>query len=166
MNKLEAKKIRKIMDLLDSHLGDSDSYLDSVSQAEIEEEYPVVAAAQIVASMLPDAIRLTADTDTQTRLKSTIDSAIIVYGPQGSGKTFHAPALAQFYGKSHIVDGDDWTLYDGHTPHRSLPADTLLTTCDEQFAKEHARKWGSRAIHIDEAVRDAGLSTPPGASHA
>lgn len=44
-------QLRRAMDLLDTHLGDSDPMLEGLTQDEIEDEYPVVAAMQIVVSL-------------------------------------------------------------------------------------------------------------------
>ncbi|KVE87767.1 hypothetical protein WI99_11590 [Burkholderia cepacia] len=45
------EQLRHVMDLLDSHLGDSDSMLEGMTQEEVEDELPVVAAMQIVVSL-------------------------------------------------------------------------------------------------------------------
>ncbi|WP_334011836.1 hypothetical protein [Burkholderia cepacia] len=45
------EQLPRVMDLLDTHLGDSDSMLEGMTQEEIEEEFPVVAAMQIVVSL-------------------------------------------------------------------------------------------------------------------
>ncbi|KWI55778.1 hypothetical protein WM06_08155 [Burkholderia cepacia] len=45
------EQLRRVMDLLDTHLGDFDSMLEGMTQEEIEEEFPVVAAMQIVVSL-------------------------------------------------------------------------------------------------------------------
>ncbi|MDN7988975.1 hypothetical protein QZM97_02680 [Burkholderia orbicola] len=44
-------QLRRVMDLLDTHLGDSDLMLEGMTQEEIEEEFPVVAAMQIVVGL-------------------------------------------------------------------------------------------------------------------
>lgn len=47
---------------------------------------------------------------------------IVVYGPQGCGKSANAGLLAKHFGKTRIVEGDDWQ------PGEPLPGDTLVTT--------------------------------------
>lgn len=43
--------------------------------------------------------------------------AVVVYGPQGCGKTFHAQELAELLGCTSIVDEDGgWALSDGVKP--------------------------------------------------
>ena len=51
------KELKRIVDLLDFHLGDSDSYLpeEPMTPSEFEEEYPVVAAMQIAVKLMLDA---------------------------------------------------------------------------------------------------------------
>ncbi len=51
-------ELRRVMDLLDTELGDSDHWTEGLSQDEIEEEYPVFTAMQIVVALheaAPDA---------------------------------------------------------------------------------------------------------------
>ena len=49
--------------------------------------------------------------------------AVIIYGPQGCGKTCRAIELATFYGKTRIID--DWQ------PGMPLPSDALVLTSVE-----------------------------------
>jgi len=51
---------------------------------------------------------------------------VIIYGPQGCGKTLHANVLADFLGKSNIAE--DWRVGD------LLPPDTAAFTSDDIFA--------------------------------
>jgi len=44
-------QLRRVMDLLDTHLGDTDPMLEGMTQDEIEEQFPVVAAMQIVVAL-------------------------------------------------------------------------------------------------------------------
>lgn len=68
---------------------------------------------------------------------------IIVYGPQGCGKTTHAAALAAHYGKSRIVD--DWEQGG------RLDGDTLALT-----NVPHAG-----TMSFLDAVADAGIKLSP-----
>ena len=68
---------------------------------------------------------------------------VVIYGPQGCGKSAHATALANHYGKTRVVD--DWE------PGGPVPADTLALTsaaCDG-------------AIHFLEAANAAGIRLAP-----
>ncbi|HVM91356.1 MAG TPA: hypothetical protein VMT67_01020 [Terriglobales bacterium] len=53
-NNLKAK-LRRVMDLLDTELGDSDPMVEGMTQEEIEEECPVFAAMQIVVALWQEA---------------------------------------------------------------------------------------------------------------
>ena len=69
--------------------------------------------------------------------------SVVIYGPQGCGKTTNATALAAVYGKQRIVD--DWT------PGLALPRDALCLTniqnvtwaIDFFNAMAHLRKFES-----------------------
>jgi len=67
----QEKELKRIVDLLESHLGDSDGYLpDDITQEELEEEFPVEAAMQIAVKLMIDA-RATA-TEIMTECKVSI----------------------------------------------------------------------------------------------
>ncbi|WP_159086264.1 hypothetical protein [Burkholderia mayonis] len=44
-------RLRRVMDLLDTELGDSDLMVEGMTEEEIEEECPVFAAMQIVVAL-------------------------------------------------------------------------------------------------------------------
>lgn len=71
------------------------------------------------------------------------DAAVIIYGPQGSGKSHHAAALARHYGKATIIDH-----YDTAARSDSYPGDALVLTTDP---------LAPGAIDFDYAMRAAGL---------
>ena len=48
------------------------------------------------------------------------DMSIVIYGPQGCGKTTNKDALAAHFGTRHVID--EWVPCD------QLPADTLALT--------------------------------------
>jgi hypothetical protein len=50
---------------------------------------------------------------------------VIIYGPNGCGKTLHAAEIAQFYGKTNIVDGWEWD--------QPIPDNALILTSDERL---------------------------------
>jgi Holliday junction resolvasome RuvABC ATP-dependent DNA helicase subunit len=76
------------------------------------------------------------------------ENGVVIYGPQGCGKTTHAAALARHYGKDRIVD--DWV------PGRPAPADTLALT--------NACHIG--AIHFLDAATAAGIRLMPALKRA
>jgi Holliday junction resolvasome RuvABC ATP-dependent DNA helicase subunit len=76
------------------------------------------------------------------------NTGIVIYGPQGCGKTTHAAALARHYGKTRIVD--DWT------PGGPVPDDTLVLTNVPH----------GRAISFLDAARAAGIRLPAALARA
>lgn len=54
--------------------------------------------------------------------------SVIIYGPQGCGKTRNAEALAKHFGLNHIIDdGEDENGNSWH-PGDPVPDDTLVLT--------------------------------------
>lgn len=51
-------------------------------------------------------------------------AAVIVYGEPGCGKSRHGDAIAEYFGKTQIID--DWKLGD------HLPQDALCLTSDDR----------------------------------
>ena len=76
-------------------------------------------------------------------------NSVVVYGPQGSGKTLHAEALRKHFQLQTVIEAD--------APHqvRKTPATGALVLTI--FAPEDTR----RALHIDEALRRLRYE-PPG----
>jgi len=78
-----------------------------------------------------------------------MNKSVVIYGPQGCGKTTNSVALAKFFGVNRIVDG-------GLVP---APAkcgmDTLyLTNQRPEWAEDHDR----RVIAFADAMRMATLA--------
>lgn len=67
--------------------------------------------------------------------------SVIVYGPQGSGKTRHAEALRNHFDLDTVLDADE--LHGV----QELPATGAL------ILMIHAPEETRRAMHIDEALR-------------
>lgn len=72
-------------------------------------------------------------------------TAIIIYGPQGCGKTRNASALAKHYGKSIVYDYDE---APSARRIQSLPSEALVLTNVEVRG----------AIPFSAAMRAAGLA--------
>jgi cytidylate kinase len=69
-------------------------------------------------------------------------AGIVIYGPQGCGKSTHASALARHYGKTRIVD--DWL------PGAPLRADTIALT--------NVPHKG--AVYLLDAISEAKITIP------
>lgn len=67
--------------------------------------------------------------------------SIIIFGPQGSGKTLHAPAIAKHFGLGKVIDGE------GTQPTGDHQTDCLII---HQFQPPTQVR---RALHINEALR-------------
>ena len=73
----------------------------------------------------------------------------IIYGPQGTGKTLHAPAIAKALGLARIKDG-----WDGRQSTFDL-TDTLHLTLDlPTWARGHRR-----VLSIEQALSDVVLES-------
>ena len=75
--------------------------------------------------------------------------SVVVYGPQGTGKTLHAEALRKHFQLDTVVEAD--------APHqvRQMPTTgALVVTIDAPEGTRHA-------LHIDEALRRL-RHEPPG----
>jgi hypothetical protein len=74
-------------------------------------------------------------------------AAVVVYGPQGCGKTTNAQRIRQALGLQHVID--DWH------PGDPKPADTLLLTCvdDDSLPRRRALSFAEAML----LVRDEGL---------
>jgi hypothetical protein len=79
-----------------------------------------------------------------------MSTSVILYGPQGSGKMFHAPKIAKHYGLSKIVD--EWRGMDPVEPEG-----VLYVTNDPLSAT--AWSFGVRVLSIAEARNEVERST-------
>ena len=69
------------------------------------------------------------------------NKSVVVYGPQGSGKTLHAEALRKHFELDSVFEADA-----PHQVRQAPPTDALILTID---SPEGIRS----ALHIDEALR-------------
>lgn len=79
----------------------------------------------------------------------------VVYGPQGSGKTFHGQEIAAHLGLQHVRDLEDvlfngeWLQHKGH----------LYLTYDLAAAERATNLIGSDLLHIDNALAMIGADS-------
>lgn len=72
--------------------------------------------------------------------------SVIIYGPQGCGKTINGEALRAVYGCDRIDDTD--SFYSGG--HRFDPkAGHLYLTCDPKVLTQ----FPEHVVHFDEAIK-------------
>lgn len=84
--------------------------------------------------------------------------AVVVYGPQGSGKTRHAEALRAQFQKAQIID--DWYVGSVLYPTMdTLPADALVLTSDTQMEALTRYRGVNRPIHISLALATIGVKS-------
>jgi len=86
--------------------------------------------------------------------------SIVVYGPQGSGKTLHGPAVAERHGLSRVIDLEDVQLMGERLQRRGF----LYLSCSQSYAERAAGLLGTEVIHIDQALASVGI-TKAGVSH-
>jgi replication-associated recombination protein RarA len=86
-----------------------------------------------------------------------MNKSVIVYGPQGCGKTTHAPAMAKHFGLSAVVEIDQLSR------SKIKPTNHLYLTLDRpSWADADDR----RIIPFAEAMRQAGIRAPQEAVRA
>lgn len=86
--------------------------------------------------------------------------SVIVYGPQGSGKTLHARAIAEKHGLGRVIDLEDVKLMGERLQRQGF----LYLSCSQSYAERAAGLLGTEVIHIDEALASIGDSAA-GVSH-
>ncbi|WP_282244789.1 hypothetical protein [Stenotrophomonas sp. PS02300] len=82
--------------------------------------------------------------------------SIVVYGPQGSGKTRHGRAIAERHGLSRVIDLEDVQLMGERLQRQGF----VYLSCSQSYAERAARLLGTEVVHIDQAL--AGIA---GVSH-
>lgn len=86
--------------------------------------------------------------------------SVVVYGPQGSGKTLHGRAIAEKHGLSQVIDLEDVQLMGERLQRRGF----LYLSCSQSYAERAAGLLGTEVIHIDQALASVGI-TKAGVSH-
>lgn len=79
--------------------------------------------------------------------------SVIVYGPQGSGKTLHSAAIAERLGLRQVIDLEDVKLMGERLQREGF----LYLSCSECFAHRAASLLGSNVIHIEQALAAIGV---------
>jgi hypothetical protein len=82
--------------------------------------------------------------------------SIVLYGPQGSGKSLNAEAIRQAYGLETIVELDEILYTRGSEGFD--PIGQLIVTHDDRWACALARQWGLPTVHVDAARERVGAA--------
>lgn len=86
--------------------------------------------------------------------------SIVVYGPQGSGKTRHGRAIAERHGLSRVIDLEDVQLMGERLQRQGF----VYLSCSQSYAERAAGLLDTEVIHIDQALAGIGGSQA-GVSH-
>lgn len=83
--------------------------------------------------------------------------SIIVYGPQGCGKTKHAEALRAHFNCDAVVDEAEWPKGQRELAKFKAGNDLLLITADEAPGIVTSQPIHRRIFSFEEAAAEAGL---------
>ncbi len=78
--------------------------------------------------------------------------SVVVYGPQGSGKTRHGRAIAEQHGLGRVIDLEDVQLMGERLQRQGF----LYMSCSQSYAERAAALLGTEVIHIDQALASIG----------
>lgn len=76
--------------------------------------------------------------------------SLIVYGPQGCGKTTHAEELMRNHHLTSVVELDS---VPANQSIRKVAEGVLYLTCDQRLAIDHAERFGLRVMSFEHAMR-------------
>ena len=77
-------------------------------------------------------------------------TAVIIYGPQESGKTRNAEALRKLFSKTQIIEADD--VHPFGTRLRSFPSNALVLTNNEDLVEHQCKVNGAQRVDIGAAL--------------
>lgn len=77
----------------------------------------------------------------------------VLYGPQGSGKTFHGKTIAANLGLCHVRDLDDVQLRGDRLQRHGY----LYLANSRDYGQRAAQLLGSRLLHIDQVLAAIGI---------
>lgn len=81
--------------------------------------------------------------------------AVIIYGPQGSGKTLHAEALRKLFGKAQVIEAEEHPHCERARCKRPFPDDALVMT--NNWATACTQRTWHRAHIVDIGAALAAL---------
>ena len=77
--------------------------------------------------------------------------SVVLFGPQGSGKSLNADGLMKAYGLKESFDLDDPWFPRGRDLRRRLDAGLLVLSCDIEDSREFARRHDALLITVATA---------------
>jgi hypothetical protein len=82
--------------------------------------------------------------------------AVIIYGPQGCGKTTHAKQIAQHFGKAEVIEAGD--LPSDFWKGAPFSNNALVLTNDQALAMHHGEHFGAKVYTFNEAMLACGIN--------
>ncbi|MGD6581352.1 hypothetical protein VWW93_11925 [Xanthomonas citri pv. citri] len=82
--------------------------------------------------------------------------AVILLGPQGTGKSLNAETLRRALDLQEVIELDE--LLHTSRADRLAPLGQLMLTCNEQQAQTWSVRWGLRVISVEEARSQLGFA--------
>lgn len=80
--------------------------------------------------------------------------SVVVYGPQGSGKSLHAAAIAAKHGLRQVIDLEDVQLMGERLQRQGF----LYLSCSRSYAQRAADLLGTEIVHVADALVSVGVS--------
>ena len=81
--------------------------------------------------------------------------SVVLYGPQGSGKTLHGRAIAEKLGLRQVIDLEDIQLMGERLQRQGF----LYLSWSESYAQRAANLLGTEVVHITHALAAIGVNT-------
>jgi len=80
--------------------------------------------------------------------------SVVLYGPQGSGKTLHGSAIAKNLGLRQVIDLEDIQLMGERLQRQGF----LYLSCSQSYAQRAANLLGTEVVHITHALTAIGVN--------
>lgn len=81
--------------------------------------------------------------------------SVVLYGPQGSGKSLHGAAIAENLGLRQVIDLEDVQLMGERLQRQGF----LYMSCSQTYAQRAANLLGTNVVHVSHALAAIGVNT-------
>lgn len=81
--------------------------------------------------------------------------SVVLYGPQGSGKSLHGAAIAEKLGLRQVIDLEDVQLMGERLQRQGF----LYLSCSQPYAQRAANLLGIEVVHVSHALAAIGVNT-------